>query len=253
MVNMSRPPFRKCAVLAACTALTASACGRGLYTGKPLVEGADTGIFADAGTVADVPPADLPVIDAPIFPGLDASSDRRVSLDLVADVGSGSSITQGIDLVGGDVTLGIATFSVDRETFSQETLVTLTLVSEDGKGADHPGAIGPIYSLSKTAKTDAQEGSATLRKLATLIFAFTPADPSIPAERLTLAYLSTDSNPTLWIPISKPPPTNPPLPPGDLAGSVSEFPQGRWFAPVESCTAGQTCPDPLTCKSFACQ
>ena len=144
------------------------------------------------------------------------------------------------------MSLGIATLYVPREAFAQKTDVTLTLISDDGKVADHPGAIGPIFSLSKAAHTDAQQGSATLQIPATLTLAFTPADTSIPLQRLTLAYLSTVSNPNLWIPISNPSP-------GTISGSISEFFGTVWFAPVESCPAGQSCPAPETCKSNVCQ
>ncbi len=83
-----------------------------------------------------------------------------------------------------------------RNAFAQPTVVTLTLMSSDG--TDYPGAIGPVFALSKT---DALGHPVTLQKPATFELNFTPADTSIPAERVALAYFDTQSNPNLWIAI----------------------------------------------------
>lgn len=252
MHRMSRPHFHGCTWVAMATwmTLTAGACGKGLFTGQPLVVGVDSGAGAgaDAITGADAPAADLPGIDAPVPTAFDAYPDQRTLPDVAADViGPGSSITDSISYDGKSISLGVATFTVPRQAFAWPTNVTLTLVSEDGKLEDHRGAIGPIFSLSKTAPTDA--GSATLQIPATLTFAFTP-DASIPAQRVTLAYFSTQSDPNLWIPISDPS-TGPH--PGTIVGTVFEFSEPRWFAPVESCATGQACPAPWACLGTACQ
>jgi hypothetical protein len=246
---MSRP-FYGCIRVAMATwmTLTAGTCGKGLFTGQPLVVGVDSGAGVDASTGADASAADLPGSDAPISPVFDAYPDERALPDVAADVvGTVSSKTEIFYLREGSVSLGIATLDVLRLAFAWPTYVTLTLVSEDGKLEDHRGAIGPIFSLSKTATTDA--GLATLQIPATLTLVFTP-NASIPPERVTLAYFSTQSDPNLWIPISDPSP-NPH--PGTIVGTVNEFSEPRWFAPVESCTTGQPCPAPWTCLGAACQ
>ncbi len=143
--------------------------------------------------------------------------------------------------------LGDATLIVPRDAFAQPTTVTLTLISSDGTLAGYPGAIGPIFSLSKT---DALGQPATLQKPATFELNFAPADASIPAERVALAYFDTQSNPNLWIAIAD---SSYDSGTGVLTGSVFEFSETRLFAPVESCLAGQACPDPETCAGGACQ
>jgi hypothetical protein len=249
---MTRPNFLRYtqAALAALMTLTVGACGKGLFTGNPVVNGADSGTGGESGTGADgAAGADLLGIDTPVPPASDASFDQRRTPDAAGEVPSpGSSKTETIDLIEGSVTLGVVTFDVPRKAFAWPTDVTLTLISEDGKLEDHPGAVGPVVSLSKTPHTDA--GLATLELTATLTYAFTPSDLSISAQRLTLAYLSTQSVPNLWIPIASPLPK--PVP-GTIVGSVSEFSGAVWFAPVVSCANGQACPAPETCQSNVCQ
>jgi hypothetical protein len=246
--------------------LMASACGNGLFTlgrvddggsdGRASIDAADVvppqtdGHVVDVvtpqtdGHVVDVAP---PQTDGPV-PVFDASIDQQVLPDSAADaIGPGASRTEIIDSPGGQVSLGNATLVVPRNAFAQPTTVTLTLISSDGTLAGYPGAIGPIFSVSKT---DALGQPVTLQKPATFELNFTPADTSIPAARVALAYWDTQSNPNLWIAIvgSSYDPGS-----GVVTGSVFEFAGTRLFAPVESCLTGQTCPDPEACAGGACQ
>ncbi|HJX64138.1 MAG TPA: hypothetical protein VJ860_09325 [Polyangia bacterium] len=257
--------------------LTAGACGKGLFT-IPVPTG-DGGLQADEAT----PTGD----DAPGLPAADARSDQQLLSDAMVDTAKvdiaidapvdtpvdgpvdvrvpdsapdgpapGASITQVMDSPPGKVTLGDATvsaaFSVTRGTFAQRTNVTLSLVTlalpNDDAGLAAPsGAIGPVFSLSKT---DELGRDATLQNPATLALTFSLADSSIPAQRVKLAYFNTQSDPNLWIAVltaSYDPATR------TVTGDVYEFTGTRLFAPVESCTNGQTCPDPMTCGGEACQ
>jgi hypothetical protein len=259
MSSMSRPCFSGCTqvALAACMTLVASACGQGLFTTSPLVETSDGGT-GDDGVVVPPVPDGSGAFDA--FPNqeipLDGAAPDGAAPDGVAPDGAtpdglapGSSRTQIVDSPGGDVTLGNATLSatvaVPRNAFAQPTIVTLTLISEDG--GEYPGSIGPIFSLSKT---DALLRPVTLQKPATFNLSFTPADASIPAQRVALAYYDTQSNPNLWIAITG---SSYDSSTGVLTGSVFEFSETRLFAPVESCLTGQACSAPETCQGGACQ
>lgn len=253
--------------------LAAGACGKGLFTIPLVVTTGDSGLQADEAA----PPAD----DGPLGPA-DAHADQRVladgavdaTLDTTADVpvdrpvdvfvpdsapdglAPGASITQVLDSPPGKFTLGDATlgatFSVTRGTFAQQTNVTLSLVAlalpNDDAGLAAPsGAIGPVFSLSKT---DTQGRDATLQTTATLALTFSLADTSIPAQRVKLAYFDTQSNPNLWIAVltsSYDPKTR------VLTGDVFEFSGTRLFAPVESCLTGLACPGVQTCQGGACQ
>jgi hypothetical protein len=263
MDHMSRPHFCRCAqaALVACMALTASACGKGLFVPGPLVDAS-----GDGATSVDAADGAPPETDGPVLPAFDAYPDQQVPSDGVAlpdgaalpdsaadGIGPPPSKTETIDSPGGSVIFGNATLVVPRDAFAQNTFVTLTLISDDGTLADHPGAIGPIFSLSKTdATSDATPGSdVTLQQPATFELRFTPADTSIPAQRVALAYLNTQSNPNLWIAIY--PDSSYDAKTGVLTGSVVEFSGTRLFAPVESCPTGQACPDPETCGGQACQ
>jgi hypothetical protein len=244
--------------------LGAGACGKGLFTLPLVVTTGDGGLQADEAA----PPGD----DGP--PAADARSDLRVSQDSAVDaavdgpadvtgldsapdgLGPRASVTQTLDFPGGDVTLGDATVGatliVLRGTFAQQTKVTLSLVTlalpNDDAGLAAPdGAVGPVFSLSKT---DAQGRDATLQTTATLALTFSLADTSIPAQRVKLAYFDTQSNPNLWIAIvtsSYNPTTR------VLTGDVFDFSGTRLFAPVESCLTGQACPGVETCQGGACQ
>jgi hypothetical protein len=273
MPSMSRPCFNRCTqiALAAWMTVAASACGKGLFTARPLP--VDTG---DGGTGADGP-FDIPLAsDGPESPAVDAYPDQEVASDAPVDgamdrtpdgemdrAADGtadvpvppSSATQIIDFPGSRVTLVNAAFSatlvVPRGAFAQPTIVTLTLVtpslvSDDGGLAPPPGPIGPIFSLSKT---DALGRPVTLQNPASFELVFTPADGSIPVQRVALAYLD-QSNPNLWIAISG---SSYNQATGVLSGSVVEFSATRLFAPVESCLSGEACPDPKTCGGGACQ
>ena len=257
---MSRPCFYGCTqiALAAWMSVAASACGKGLFTARPLP--VDTG---DGGTGADGP-FDIPLAsEGPESPAVDAYPDQEVASDAPADgamdrtpdgLVPGSSATQIIDYPGDSVTLGNVAFSatliVPRGAFAQPTIVTLTLVAitlanDDGGLAAPPGPIGPIFSLSKT---DALGRPVTLQNPASFELSFTPADGSIPPQRVALAYLQT--NPNLWIVVSG---SSYNQATGVLSGSVVEFSATRLFAPVESCLSGEACPDPETCGGQACQ
>jgi hypothetical protein len=244
--------------------LAAGACGKGLFTLPLVVTTGDGGLQADEGA----PPGD----DGPS--AADAHSDQRVLPDSAVDVpvdapadvmgpdsaqdglAPGASITYPMDSPPNWFTLGdatvSATFTVLRGTFAQQTNVTLSLVTlalpNDDAGLAAPGgAVGPVFSLSKT---DAQGRDATLQTTATLALTFSLADSSIPAQRVKLAYFDTQSNPNLWIAIvtsSYNPTTR------VLTGDVFEFSGTRLFAPVESCLTGQACPGVETCQGGACQ
>jgi len=264
MLSMSRPCFSGYTqvALAACMTLAASACGNGLFTASPFTGG-------DSGAGADRPADVLPAGDGPISPAVDRypdqPSDATAPDATVPDAAApdiavpdatvpGSSVTAIIDYPGGQVTLGNAavgaTVVVPRGAFAQPANVTLTLVAfapvnDDAGVAGPSGPIGPIFSLSKT---DALGRPVTLQSLASFGLAFTPADGSIPVQRVALAYLQT--NPNLWIVVSG---SSYDASAGVLTGSVFEFSETRLFAPVESCLTGQACPDPETCGGGACQ
>jgi len=242
--------------------LASGACGKGLFTLPLVVTTGDAGLQADEAA----PPGD----DGP--PAADAHSDQRVLPDSAVDapvdgpadvmgpdsapdgLAPGASITKEMDsppngFTLGDATVG-ATFSVIRGTFAEQTNVTLSLVTlalpNDDAGLPS-GAVGPVFSLSKT---DAQGRDATLQTTATLALTFSLADSSISAQRVKLAYFDTQSNPNLWIAIvtsSYNPTTR------VLTGDVFEFAGTRLFAPVESCLTGQACPGVETCQGGACQ
>ena len=270
---MSRPCSCAQVVVTACMTLAAGACGKGLFTLPLVVTTGDGGLHADE--------AAGPGDDGPLGPG-DARSDQRVQPDGAADaradtaadvpvdrpvdvfvpdsaldgLAPGASITRMMDsppsgFTLGDATVG-ATFNVIRGTFAQQTNVTLSLVTlalpNDDAGLAAPGgAIGPVFSLSKT---DTQGRDATLQTTATLALAFSLADTSIPTQRVKLAYFDTQSNPNLWIAIS----TSSYAPTARvLTGDVFEFTGTRLFAPVESCLTGQACPGVETCQGGACQ
>ena len=269
MEDMSRPHFFRCvqAALAACMTLTASNCGNGLFTpglevdangdGGTSIDAADgvppntdgraaDGVSPDAdGRAVDGVPLDA---DAPVLPVADAYPDQKLSDGTSDGIAARPSITTKVDSPGGTIQLGDATLIVLRGTFPQETFVTLTLISDDGTLADHPGAIGPIFSISKT---DALGNDVTLQQPMIFNLDFTPTNASIPAQRVTLAYLNTQSNPTLWIPIV--PDSSHDAGAGVLTGIVVDFSGTRLFAPVESCLNGETCPDPETCGGGSCQ
>jgi hypothetical protein len=267
MPSMSRPRFNRCAqiALAAWMTVAASACGKGLFTARPLpVDTGDGGTGADGPADRVIPPgpdgSDLPAFEVyrdQGLPGDSAGPDGAGPEVPAPDAPTpdaptpGSTATQTIDSPGGDVTLGDATFSatvtVPRNAFAQPSIVTLTLISADGSLADQPGAIGPVFSLSKT---DALQRPVTLQKPATFDLKFTPVDTTIPAGRVVLAYLDTQSNPNLWIAIST---SSYDATTDVLTGSVFEFSEPRLFAPVASCLTGQVCPDPETCGGGACQ
>ena len=261
MSSMSRPCFSGCTqvALAACMTLVASACGNGLFTASPFTGG-------DSGAGSDRPVDVLPAGDGPISPAVDRYADQPSAPDAtMPDAAApdiavpdatvpGSSVTAIIDYPGGQVTLGNAAVSatvvVPRGAFAQPANVTLTLVAfapvnDDAGLAGPSGPIGPIFSLSKT---DALQRSVTLQSPASFQLKFTPADTSIPVQRVVLAYLQT--NPNLWIAIS---PSSYDATTNVLTGSVFEFSETRLFAPVESCLTGQACPDPETCGGQACQ
>jgi hypothetical protein len=230
----------------------------------------------DGGSQADE--GATPGDDGPGLPAADARSDQQLPSDATVDtamdvpvdapvdffvpdsapdaLAPGASITKPLDSPPGFVTLGDATvgasFTVTRGTFAQQSNVTLSLVTlalpNDDAGLAAPsGAIGPVFSLSKT---DTLGRDATLQNPATLALTFLLADSSIPAQRVKLAYFNTQSDPNLWIAVltsSYDPATR------TVTGDVYEFTGTRLFAPVESCTNGQTCPDPETCGGEACQ
>jgi hypothetical protein len=212
----------------------------------------------DGGTEADgpvvIPPAsDGPVVippasDALVSPAVDASPDQPVPPDGATP---GSSSTKIIDWQGGVVDLGDAELIVPKEAFAQPTTVTLTLVSDDGKLEGYPGPIGPIFSASKAdaQPTDAQPRPVPLQHPASIKLSFRPADPSIPEDRVALAYLEPLAR--LWIIVSG---SSYDATAGVVTGSVFEFLGTRLFAPVESCLlGGQICPGLQTCKAAACQ
>jgi hypothetical protein len=243
--------------------LAAGACGKGLFTLPLVVTTGDVGLQADEAAGSGD--------DGPLGPA-DAHSDQRVLSDRAVDVpvdapadvmgpdsapdglAPGASITYPMDsppnwFTLGDATVG-ATFTVLRGTFAQQTNVTLSLVTlalpNDDAGLPS-GAVGPVFSLSKT---DAQGRDATLQTTATLALTFSLADTSIPAQRVKLAYFDTQSDPNLWIAIvtsSYNPTTR------VLTGDVFEFAGTRLFAPVESCLTGLACPGVETCQGGACQ
>jgi hypothetical protein len=231
--------------------LTAGACGNGLFTTSPLVITIDGGSEADGG--ADVPPnadgaADArpgadgrPSIDAPSAP--DGPSDSATP---------GSNWTAIVDWQGGEVDLGDASLIVPKEAFSQPTIVTLTLVSDDGRLDGYPGPIGPIYSVSKAdaqQKADAQPRPVPLQHAASFTLAFRPADASIPEDRVALAYLDTLAR--LWIIVSG---SSYKAATGLVTGSVFDFSGTQLLAPIVSCLiGGQTCSGGQTCLGGACQ
>jgi hypothetical protein len=258
--------------------LAAGACGKGLFT-IPLVGPGDGGLQADEAA----PPGD----DGPGSPAADGHSDQQLPSDATVDtvkvdtaidsaldtpvdapgdvrvpdsapdgLAPGASITKPLDSPPGFVTLGDATvgatFTVTRGTFAQQTNVTLSLVTlappDDDAGLAAPsGAIGPVFSLSKT---DTQGLDATLQNTATLALTFSLADSSIPTQRVKLGYFDTHSNPNLWIAIS----TSSYDPAARvLTGEVFEFSGTRLFAPVESCLSGEACTGLQTCRGGACQ
>jgi hypothetical protein len=269
MDDMSRPHFCGCAqaALVACLTLTAGTCGNGLFApGLALDANADGGTSIDAADVArlvadghaadgvsqntdgratDVVPLDA---DAPVLPVADAYPDQKLSDGTSDGIAARPSITAKVDSPGGTIPLGDATLVVLRGTFPQETFVTLTLISDDGTLADHPGAIGPIFSISKT---DALGNDVTLQQPMIFNLDFTSANSSIPAQRITLAYLNTQSNPNLWIPIV--PDSSHDAGADVLTGIVVDFSGTRLFAPVESCLSGEACPDPEICGGGSCQ
>jgi hypothetical protein len=263
--------------------VAAGACGKGLFT-IPLVEPTgDGGLQADEATPPGddgpaLPAADahsdqqLPpdatvdtvkvdtAIDSALDTAVDAPVDGQVDVTLPdsapGGLAPGASITKLLDSPPGFVTLGDATFgatfTVTRGTFAQQTNVTLSLVTlappDDDAGLAAPsGAIGPVFSLSKT---DDQGLDATLQNTATLALTFSLADSSIPTQRVKLGYFDTQSNPNLWIAIST---SSYDATARVLTGEVFEFSGTRLFAPVESCLSGEACTGLQTCRGEACQ
>jgi hypothetical protein len=214
----------------------------------------DRQVLPDAAVDAVVDAVVDAAVDAPVDVAVDAPVDAKVPDSAPDGLAPGASITKPMDYPENDVTLGDATvsakFSVPRGAFAQQTNVTLSLVSLTPTNDDAglaAGPIGPVFSLSKT---DELGRDATLQNPGTLALTFSPTDSSVPVQRVKLAYFNTQSDPNLWIAVltsSYDPATR------ILTGDVFEFPGTRLFAPVESCTTGQTCPDPETCGAEACQ
>jgi hypothetical protein len=248
---MNRPHFhgRLRVAMATWMTLTAGACGKGLFTHGPSAVAAGDG-GTDAGGTVDVPPnadrapdvfpsADSqapPIFDAP--PGTDGPSDGAAPA---------STATGIIEWQGGDIVLGNASLKFPLDSFSSPAIVTLTLVSEDGKFEGFPGPIGPIYSVSKT---DLQQSQITLQHAATFTLSFRPADASIPEGRVALASLVTASR--LWIVVSG---SSYNAGTGVVTASVFDFPEAQvLLAPVVSCLiSGQTCAAGQTCQGGTCQ
>jgi hypothetical protein len=282
MHGMSRPPhFHGCIRVAMATwmTLTAGACGKGLFTHGPLaISAGDGGTNAD-GTV-DAPPSADRALDVPpgadrgldVPPGADRGLDVLPGADRVLDVfpsadtqvppisdappgadGPSDSATPRptataiIDWQGGDVVLGNARLRFPLDSFASPAIVTLTLVSDDGKIEGFPGPIGPIYSVSKT---DLQQNPITLQHAATFALSFRPADASIPEGRVALASLVTASR--LWIVVSG---SSYNTGTGVVTASVFDFPDAQvLLAPVVSCLiSGQPCAAGQTCQGGACQ
>ena len=271
MHGMSRPHFHGCIRVAMATwmTLTAGACGKGLFTHGPLaITAGDGGTNAD-GTV-DAPPSADHALDVPsgadrafdLFPGADRAFDLFPSADgqapPISDAPPGAdgpsdsaaprpTATAIIDWQGGDVVLGNARLRFPLDSFASPAIVTLTLVSDDGKIEGFPGPIGPIYSVSKT---DLQQSPITLQHAATFTLSFRPADTSIPEGRVALASLVTASR--LWIVVSG---SSYNAGTGVVTASVFDFPDAQvLLAPVVSCLiSGQPCAAGQTCQGGACQ
>jgi|GEM_PF-2217390 hypothetical protein len=260
--------------------LAAGSCGKGLFNnGVPSDDGgsradqavppgddgpalpaadaySDRQVLPDAAVDAVVDAVVDAAVDAPVDVAVDAPVDAKVPDSAPDGLAPGASITKSMDYPENDVTLGDATvsakFSVRRGAFAQQTNVTLSLVTlappDDDAGLAAPsGAIGPVFSLSKT---DDQGLDATLQNTATLALTFSLADSSIPTQRVKLGYFDTQSNPNLWIAIST---SSYDATARVLTGEVFEFSGTRLFAPVESCLSGEACTGLQTCRGEACQ
>jgi hypothetical protein len=238
---MVRPCLIGCTqvLLAAVTFFTVSGCGQGLFTSN-----AFRSTDGDAGpdSAIDGPGGGRDVLVSPdrqAAPDQPVSSDTQTTQDALVP---GASTTQEVDYNGKLVTLGDAILDVPKGAFptGAPNVVALTLESNDGTLPGYAGAIGPIYSITKTT---AQWNSVTLRIRFTL-------NPSIPLDRVALAYQDTLAH--LWILMN----ASYDAAAGMVSGTVVDFSGTRLFAPVESCIESQdagTCPGPFKCQGGACQ
>jgi hypothetical protein len=237
--------------------LAVGGCGRGLFTSSGFrTTGEDGG--AEGDTSIDVPAnGDRPLVpdrqvpsDEPGSPDRQSPPDQPVRSDApdaqatLDALVPGASTTQQVDYDGKLVTLGDAALDVPKGAFPSgaPNAVTLTLESTDGSLPGYAGAIGPIYSITKAT---AQWNAVTLR------IRFTPS-PSIPLNRVALAYQDTLARIWIYIPRSSYDTAT-----GTVSGTVTDFSGTRLFAPVESCDetleAGTACPGTLKCQGGACQ
>ncbi len=195
------------------------ACGPGIYTYNRFPDaGGDDGRNAE--------PLVFPTDDA--TPG-DASADL---------VGPNPSTTATVDWQGGDVVAGDGRLVIPKDVLATADAITVTQLSADGTLPGYRGAVGPVFSISK---------SAVFQRPASFELRLTP-DPSIPVSRLALAYI--DPNARLWLILSG---SSYDANTGVISGVVNEFSSPWIVGPVLRCNAPGECGTTAECQGGVCQ
>ncbi len=192
------------------------ACGQGIYSHHARDGGGDDGSDAE-------PP---PTTDATTFADL-------ASLD-----GAEPSTTVTLDWQGGEIVAGDARLIIPKDVLAGADEITLAQVSADGTLPGYGGAVGPVFSITK---------SAVFQRQARFELKLAP-DPSLPASRLALAYIDPKAH--LWLILSD---TAYDASTGVLSTAVNEFASPWIVGPVLRCNAPGECSSGTTCQGGVCQ
>jgi hypothetical protein len=194
------------------------ACGQGIYSHHLLPDGGGE----DGADAEPVPPTADAVADA-IGPPLD---------------GSQPSTTVTVDWQGGDIVTGDARLIIPKDVLASADDITLAQVSADGTLPGYRGAVGPVFTISK---------SAVFQRQARFELKLTP-DPSMPVSRLALAYIDPKAH--LWLILSD---SSYDASTGLLSAVVNEFSSPWTVGPVLRCNSLAECGSGTTCQGGVCQ
>jgi hypothetical protein len=209
-------------------------CGKGIYT-YPRFRGDDAGPESKPSPDSrpangrDAYPAEPQTVTPP-----DATTDLSSP---PPDVGTPSA-TATIDWQGGEVVAGDGRLVIPKDVLASEDLITLTQVSADGTLPGYRGAVGPVFSISKTA---------VFQRPARFELKLAP-DSSIPVSRLALAYI--DPQARLWIILAD---SSYDSSAEVISAVVNEFSSPWTIAPVLRCNSPAECDSTTACQGGVCQ